>query len=146
MFLELVLCCSLHPTQPFFYITESGFSHLKRRLLHFHACLSEAAEVVQALAFSCCATEKRGGQKGRKEGRRLEACRGVEPESRNELLCLYLNMKERGLLCLSDSKTKGCYLHGACLTLDYSEGEVTTVSFPSSLCSSLYRFFIPNSL
>lgn len=85
-------------------------------------------------------------EEARKEGRRLEACRGVEPESRNELLCLYLNMKERGLLCLSDSKTKGCYLHGACLTLDYSEGEMTTVSFPSSPCSSLYRFFIPNSL
>lgn len=144
MFSELVLCCSLHPTQPFFYITESGFSHLKRRLLHFHACLSEAAEVVQALSlFLLCHREKRRPE--RKEGRK-EACRGVEPESRNELLCLYLNMKERGLLCLSDSKTKGCYLHGACLTLDYSEGEMTTVSFPSSPCSSLYCFFIPNSL
>lgn len=65
---SIVLCCSLHPTQPFFYITESGFSHLKRRLLHFPACLSLLKLCKRSLAFSCCATLKRGDQEGRKAG------------------------------------------------------------------------------
>lgn len=37
--------------------------------------------------------------------------------SRNELLDM--NMEERAVLCVSDSKTKGCYLHGPQLTLDF---------------------------
>lgn len=67
---------SLHPTQPFFYITPSGFSHLKRRLLHLPACLplTETAEVVQA-SLSCFLlwhTERgeEGEEGGRKEKRK----------------------------------------------------------------------------
>lgn len=41
----------------------------------------------------------------------------VKKGSRNELL--YMNMEERAVLCVSDSKTKGCYLHGPHLALDF---------------------------
>lgn len=37
--------------------------------------------------------------------------------SRNE--SLYMNMEERAALCVSDSITKGCYLRGPHLTLDF---------------------------
>lgn len=49
----------------------------------------------------------------------------VKKGSRNELL--YMNMEARAVLCDSHSKTKGCYLHGARLTLDFillREGDV----------------------
>lgn len=37
--------------------------------------------------------------------------------SRNE--SLYMIMEERAVLCVSDSKTKGCYLHDPHLSLDF---------------------------
>lgn len=43
----------------------------------------------------------------------------MSQESRNELSCLYLNMREKAELCVSDCETKGCYLHEAGLTLDF---------------------------
>lgn len=51
-----------------------------------------------------------------------------------------LDMKERAALWVFDSQTKGCYLHGAHLTLDVSGRDMMTVLFPSS--ASL----IPNSV
>lgn len=57
---------------------------------------------------------------------------------RNEWLCRLLDMKQGAELCVSDSKTKGCYLLGARLTLDFSPGEMMTVPFPSSLRSALH--------
>lgn len=54
--------------------------------------------------------EETGEEEGSSLGR-------VKKGSRNELL--YMNMEERAVLCVSDRKTKGCYLHGAHLTLDF---------------------------
>lgn len=74
---------SLHPTQPFFYITQSGFSHLKRRLLHLPACLSlRPLELSKPLSpVSCCGTEREREEEGEERGRKEKKKR-----SRNESL------------------------------------------------------------
>lgn len=99
---SIALSYSLHPTQSFFYITESGFSHLKRRLLHFPACLSLrllnfSKPSLLSLPFSCCATERRRGPEEEGGGRQElgESYRGVK-----ESVALYEYGGERHTLCL----------------------------------------------
>lgn len=110
---SIVLSYSLHPTQPFFYITESGFSHLKRRLLHFPACLSLRLLKLSKRSVLFPVVPQRGEETGEEGGRSLAR---AKKGSRNELL--YMNMED-GVLCVSDSKITGCYLHGPHLTLDF---------------------------
>lgn len=81
-------------------------------------------------------TEEEGGS----ELRRLKK------GSRNESLVVI--MEERASLGVSDSRTKGCYLHDPRLTLDsvlLREGD-DDCFFPFSLCASFHLSFIPNSL
>lgn len=111
---SVVLSCSSYPTQSFFYITESGFSHLKRRLLHFPACLSLRLLKLSKPSLPFLVVPQKGEETGEEGGWSFSESK-KKRGSRNELL--YMNMEERAALC--DSKTKGCYLHGPHLTLDF---------------------------
>lgn len=103
---------SLHPMQPFFYIIESGFSHLKRRLLHFPACVSLRLPELSKTSLPFPVVPQRGDGRGRRQ-ELSETKKG----SKNELL--YMIMEERAALCVSGSKTKRRYLRDPHLTLDF---------------------------
>lgn len=132
---ELSTVLFSQPTQLFFYIIE-WVSHLKRRLLHFPACLALSLLKLSKPFFSLVVLQRReaiGEDRGRslmrikKRGQRMSC----HPWIWRASMCF---PKQRdGLWAVVTSPW----------TLCFSERKRMTISFPFFLCSSFHISLIP---